>query len=164
MIVSKIMETIINRQIVNQLERRMVLSPWQFAFRRGLGTAHLLTALHHEWSGIVGRKAEMFGIGGSIMSLLSSYLQERKIRAVVGGQTYLHFSIQAGVPQGSILGPTLFLIYVNDISDCVSPDCHLASYAADTTLYCLIRADDVSPATFNSLQDFLDELQAWGSR
>lgn len=188
-IVSKIMETIINRQIVNHLERHIVLSPRQFGFSRGLGTADLLTALHHECSGIVGRngiarlvavdiagafdkvshtgilhKAEMSSIGGSILSWLHSYLQERKMRAVVGGQTSSHFSIQAGVPQSSMLGPTLFLIYVNDISDCVSPDCQLASYADDTTLYCLIRADDVSPATFNSLQVSLDDLQAWGSR
>ena len=79
-------------------------------------------------------KIEMPGIGGSILPWLRFYLQERKIRAVVCGQTSSHFPIQADVQQGIILGPTLFLKYVNDISDCVSPDCQLASYADDTTL------------------------------
>ena len=134
-IVSKIMETIINRQIVNHLERHMVLSPRQFGFRRGLGTADLFTAFHHERSGIVGRngiarlvavdiagafdkfshtstmhKAEMSGIGGSILSWLRSYLQGRKIRAVVGGSNLLALPNPNRCAASSILGPTLFLI------------------------------------------------------
>ena len=51
---SKVMETIVNRQLLNHLERQQLLTPHQFGFRRGLGTAHALQALHNAWVGIVG--------------------------------------------------------------------------------------------------------------
>ena len=49
-ILSKVMETIVNRRVTNFLERNSILCPCQFGFRGGLSTADLLTKLHHEWS------------------------------------------------------------------------------------------------------------------
>ena len=53
-VMSKVMESIVNSQIMNHLERYGLLSPNQFGFRRRIGAADLLTSLHHEWVNAVG--------------------------------------------------------------------------------------------------------------
>ena len=65
---------------------------------------------------------------------MTSYLTDRNLQAVVGGATSSRFPVTADVPQGSILGPTLFLVYVNDAADILPPG---ALPADDTTLYVL---------------------------
>ena len=72
----------------------------------------------------------------------SSFLSDRKIKVTLDGQSSSDFSINAGVPQGSVLGPTLFLLFVNDLPDHVISQ--LAIYADDSTLYsCLNKTDDL---------------------
>ena len=61
-VMSKVMESLINRSLTNFLERQKVLSQHQFGFRRGLGTSDLLTKLHSEWS-------KAAGLGGSVYML-----------------------------------------------------------------------------------------------
>ena len=55
-----------------------------------------------------------------------------RLRVVLDGNSSQEYPINAGVPQGSILGPTLFLLYINDLPDDVT--CNIAVYAGDTTL------------------------------
>ena len=111
-IISKVMESIVNRQLLNFLESRGVLSPRQFGFRNGLGTTDLLMKLYHEWAvaaasggsahvlaiDIAGafdkvshagllHKASVYGLDGALHGWLSSYLTGRSINAVVGGQS-----------------------------------------------------------------------------
>ena len=63
----------------------------------------------------------------------SSFLSNRRLRVVLDGKSSQEYPVNAGVPQGSILGPTLFLLYINDLPDDVI--CTIAIYADDTTLY-----------------------------
>ena len=56
------------------------------------------------------------GISGSLLDLLSSFLSDRKQRVVPNGQTSARQNVTTSIPQGSILGPLLFLIYINDLS------------------------------------------------
>ena len=86
-------------------------------------------------------KLETFGINGCLLKWFSSYLSGRQQRVVVNGQGSEWRSINAGVPQGSILGPLLFLIFINDIVDDLSCDPFL--YADDTSLFNVLNYPDV---------------------
>ena len=65
--------------------------------------------------------------------LISSFLSNRWLQVVLDGKSSQEYPVNAGVPQGSILGPMLFLLYINDVPDDVI--CNIAIYAHDTTLY-----------------------------
>ena len=79
------------------------------------------------------RVCKSYGISGQIFGLISSFLGNRWLQVVLGGKSSQEYPINAGVPQGSILGPTHFLLYINDLPDDVI--CNIATYADDTTLY-----------------------------
>ena len=74
-----------------------------------------------------------YGISGELQNLLSSFLSERQISVVHEGYSSSIHRINAGVPQGTILGPLLFLLFINDLPDSVSSQ--LAMYADDSTVY-----------------------------
>ena len=78
-------------------------------------------------------KLKSYGISGQIFGFISSFLSNRRLRVALDGKSSQEHSVNAGVPQGSILGPTLFVLYINDLPDDVI--CNIAIYADDTTLY-----------------------------
>ena len=85
------------------------------------------------WHNGILHKLKSCGISGQIFDLISSFLSNRGLRVVLDGKFSQEYPVDAGVPQGSILGPTLFLLYINDLPDDVI--CNIAIYADDTTLY-----------------------------
>ena len=93
---------------------------------------------------------------------MTSYLTDRNLQAVVGGATSSRFPVTAGVPQGSILGPTLLLVYVNYAEDILPPGAVPATYADDTTLYVLIPSVNHAATSCNTLQTGMDALAEWG--
>ena len=72
------------------------------------------------------------GISGQIFGLISSFLSNRRLQVVLDGKSSQEYPVNAGVPQGSILGPTLFLLYIDDLPDDVI--CDIAVCADDTAL------------------------------
>ena len=71
------------------------------------------------------------GISGRIFGLITSFLSNRRLRVVLNGKPSQEYPVNAGVPQGYILGPTLFLLDINDLPDDVI--CNIGIYADDTT-------------------------------
>ena len=78
-------------------------------------------------------KLKSYGISGQIFGLIHSFLSNRQLRVVLDGKSSQEYPVNAGVPQGSILGPKRFLLYINDLPDYVI--CDIAIYADDTTLF-----------------------------
>ena len=103
-------------------------------------------------------KLSEFGFGGNLLQWFRSYLTDRRQRVTALGATSDPLPVTSGVPQGSILGPALFLLYVNDLPDAVE-ESHIAMFADDTKLYKKISG----PADADSLQADLNRLDTWAS-
>ena len=82
-------------------------------------------------------KLESMGISGELYKLLENYLSNRFQRVLLNGQMSLWKPVLAGVPQGSILGPLLFLIYINDLLDGLKSNAKL--FADDTSLFTIVK-------------------------
>ena len=100
-------------------------------------------------------KLEQNGISGKLHKLLHDFLVNRKQRVVLNGQVSSWSNVKAGVPQGSILGPLLFLIYINDLPKGLSSN---AKLFADDTLFSVIHD---SSTTRNELNDDLVKISNW---
>ena len=155
-VVSKDFEKLVNNRIVDHLEKYGLFSDFQYVFRCSQSTVDLLTvvsdriarafsrsgatravaldiskAFDRVWHAGLLHKLKSYGISGWIFWLISSFLSNRQLQVVLDGKSSQEYPVNAGVPQGSILGPTLFLQYINDLPDDVI--CNIVIYADDTT-------------------------------
>ena len=133
-------------------------SDFQYGFRSSRSTADLLTVLSDRIARAFNRsgatravaldiskafdrvlhagllyKLKSYGISGQIFGLVSSFLSNRRLRVVLDGKSSEEYPVNAGVPQSSIIGPALFVLYINDLPDDVI--CDIAICADDTALY-----------------------------
>ena len=91
----------------------------------------IFKAFDKVWHAGLLHKLKSYGISGQIFSLIYSFLSIRWLRVVLDGKSLQEYPVNAGVPEGFILGPALFLLYINDLPDDVI--CNIAIYADDTT-------------------------------
>ena len=92
-------------------------------------------------------KLKQNGISDDLLNILSDFLRNRKQRVTLNGQSSSWTNVNAGVPQGSILSPLLFLIYVNDLSDSLSSNAKL--FADDTPLFSAVHDINTSAIELN---------------
>ena len=189
-VVNNVFEKLVNNRIVGHLEKCGLFSDFQYGFRSSRSTADLLTvvsdriarafnrsgatravaldiskAFDRVWHAGLLHKLKSCGISGQIFGLISSFLSNRRLRVVLDGKPSQEYPVNAGVPQGSILGPTLFLLYINDLPDDVI--CDIAIYADDTTLYSKCdRASDLwqQLELASELESDLRDTVDWGKK
>ena len=179
--IGKVMERCVFNHVFNYLLEEKLLSKFQGAYTPNTSTTtqlidiyhHILTALDKGkdirfifldiskafdklWHKGALYKMKKLGIKGKLLDWFEDYLKGRKQKVVVDGSTSQEEDLHAGVPQGSILGPMIFLIYINDLAEAV--ESHIRLYADDTSLY----IDYLNPQTASEhLQRDIQKIEAW---
>ena len=158
---AKIFEQVIRNQINDYLISNNLLSPKQFGYRKKVSTTDVILqcadyvgtemdkkntvcgavldlskafdSISHE---ILIEKLKCLGFDGTSTQLIRSYLNHRTQKVVFSGNESDWILLKRGVPQGTVLGPILFNIYVNDLHRAIDNDiCQVIQYADDTFLY-----------------------------
>ena len=102
----------------------------------------------------------LYGVDGLMLGFIKSYLQGRQQQVVVTGAVSNKLPVKSGVPQGSILGPLLFAIFINDMFSCISEGTNIALYADDTKIWRQITCYE----DHFKLQSNIDKLFAWSDK
>ena len=92
-------------------------------------------------------KLKQNGIDGNLLTLLTDYLSNRRQRVVLNGKNSDWAPIQSGVPQGSVLGPLLFLLFINDLEAGIISQ--IKFFADDTSLYSVVKDPETSARELN---------------
>ena len=183
-IISKVMEAVVQNQLQSYLLCNHLISDRQFGFRPHHSTADILTILTQNWSNSLDKGNEVRlialdikgafdkvwhnglcsklmgkGVSGKLLTWIRSYLSDRSIRVVLSGQSSSTCTINASVPQGSILGPLLFSVFIDDLVYECENDLYL--YADDSTLFCEIKTTDDPVAKTASLNRDLERMKNW---
>ena len=157
-VISKIMERILYEQIYQYLSDNSLLTEYQYGFRTMHSTVSALLDSTNSWyvnmdrkmfnlvvlldlkkafdtidHSILLSKLELYGITGNALSMIRSYSSGRNQKCQLGDKMSTARRIECGIPQGSILGPLFFLIYINDLPQCLN---HATArlFADDTNL------------------------------
>ena len=168
-----IFEKVIEIRLVKFLDKKKIITPHQFGFRKHYSTELAVTEIQNMLlknldenkvtctifldlakafdtvdHNILLLKMEKYGIRGQALSLIKSYLENRKHSVKLNNIKSSLLTLNIGVPQGSVLGPLLFLLFINDIPSCTNFNVKL--YADDTFL-------SFDAKYYNDLQKNVDE-------
>jgi retron-type reverse transcriptase len=179
---SKVFEKVILKRLENFLEKHKLLSDNQFGFRKNRSTQLALTSYldkltealdKNEYAislfidlskafdtidhSLLLKKLYSYGIRGLAYDYIKSYLSNRLQYVETHGMSSSLLSITCGVPQGSILGPILFLLYINDISACTKL-LKLFLFADDTTI--LYSSKDINEL-IKTMNKELETISDW---
>ena len=179
-ICSKLLEHIVTKHLVSHLEENNILYNLQHGFRSKRSTESQLLAFTQDilsnlksgkqtdviimdfakafdkvsyWRLAI--KLKNYGVTGQVHKWIVDFLHQRSQRVVCKGNHSKWAPVHSGVPQGSVIGPILFLIYINDLPEEVNTTVRL--FADDTIMYMAMSG----PGDSTSLQQDLDRLAAW---
>ena len=107
-------------------------------------------------------KLESYNIRGDLLAWITAFLKHRTQQVKINNSLSDIINIVSGVPQGSVLGPTLFLLYINDVTDgFANLDCSIKLYADDAKLYSSFKIGDYSPALVEALEHITNWANIW---
>ena len=182
-ICGKIFEKIVFKSLYNYLSANNLITKNQSGFLPGDSTTNQLLYLVNEiheafenpkslevravfldiskafdkvWHDGLIFKLEKNGVSGSLLKLFENYLHNRKQRVVLNGSYSDYSIIESGVPQGSVLGPLLFLVYINDLEKNIISN--IKFFADDTMLFSIVKDPLISA---NDLNHDLDTIYQW---
>jgi hypothetical protein len=179
-ITCKILESIIRDAVFEHMTSNHLFSDYQFGFIKGRSTSLQLLKVLDEWTEALDdrgsvdavyldfqkafdkvpharllQKLQNYGVPAQLCSWTRGFLSNRRHKVVVNGASSEWAEVTSGIPQGSVLGPLLFVIYINDLPDALSSRAYL--FADDTKIF---RKIDV-PEDEELLQRDLNQLTRW---
>ena len=182
-VLSKVFERLLAKHLNNFAEKRNLFPNLQFGFRKGLGACNALTITNFvqkvldsgckvhmvglDFSAAFDRvnhkalvfKLRQLGVGGPFLSILTEFLSNRLQRVVVDGQFNEYRNVISDVPQGSVLGPLLFILYTHDMW--FGLENILVSYADDATLLARIPSPNMRSDVTESLNRDPSKICTW---
>ena len=178
----KLLEHVICKHLLKHLEKNKILTSLNHGFRSGYSCeTQLITTIHDiltskekghqidiailDFSKAFDtvphtkllKKVESYGINGPILNWLEMFLTKRHMKVVVDGVSSEPVSVDSGVPQGTVLGPLLFLCHINDLPEAVKSQVRL--FADDCLLYRSVK----NQSDYITLQNDLQKLEEWGN-
>lgn len=182
-IVCKIMESFVKEKLMSHMSKENLLSNKQYGFIKGRSTVTQLLnyldkciektvkgdavdAIYFDFAKafdtvphrrLIG-KLRSYGISGNILQWIKSFLEDRTQIVKVNGCKSHPASVLSGIPQGSVLGPILFIIYINDLPDVVHAESYM--FADDTKIIKTIKSREDA----KSLQSDIKALELWSNR
>ena len=183
-ILSKVFERLLAKRLNAYAESNNLFPNLQFGFRKGLGACDALLTISsdvqksldsgHEvrligldFSAAFDRvnhealifKLKQLGVGGAFLNIIIEFLANRKQRVVVDGKFSDYRNVISGVPQGSVLGPLLFILYTHDMWFGLKNK--LVAYADDATLFASVPSPNKRTDVAESLNKDLASISAW---
>ena len=181
-VVCKLLEKLVRKHIMDHLHENNLLSNEQYGFRNKRSCALQLLHVMEEWNEFVDerrswdtvyldlakafdkvahkklvKKVSSFGIKGNVLAWIEDFLSGRRQCVSIKGNTSEWKDVISGVPQGSVLGPVLFVLYVNDVVDHV--DTNIKVFADDTKLYAPSTDSDRLQSDIQSLCDWANKWE-----
>ena len=182
-ILCKLMESFVRDKILEHLQKNKLLSHKQHGFISGRSTVTQLLNYLDKCVGIIAEggivdaiyldfakafdtvpyrrllgKLQAYGIKGHILNWITEYLNDRSQVVLVNGEKSNPAPVISGIPQGTVLGPLLFVIYINDLLDNVKSDGFL--FADDTKIFHEVTSREDALI----LQEDINKLEVWSNK
>ena len=179
-VIGKVMESLVRDEIVHHMMKNNLFCDEQHGFVPGRSCMTQLIGCIEDWTEALEdghcldviyldfkkafdsvphqrllSKLEAYGITGTLQKWLVDFLIGRKQRVVLGGETSEWTTVKSGIPQGSVLGPVLFVIFINDLPDALNSTVKI--FADDTKIYRPLRG----PSDITRLQDDINAADKW---
>lgn len=184
-IICKLMESLVREEIIEHMKRHKLFSKRQFGFISGRSTVLQLLQVMDKWTEILDRggcvdvvycdfmkafdkvphlrllhKLDKYQITGQYNTWIRSFLLGRKQRVIVNGEKSEWKDVTSGIPQGSVLGPILFVLYINDMPEVTSIGTDTYLFADDTKAFRGI----FQQSDCEHLQEDIHALHEWSEK